>query len=65
MVVISLIGAALLYGDGTITPAISVLSAIEGVEVEHLGDPVQRQPYRGVQYYWNTTEIRNQHGGAR
>jgi KUP system potassium uptake protein len=26
-------GAALLYGDGIITPAISVLSAIEGVEV--------------------------------
>jgi KUP system potassium uptake protein len=30
MVVIGLVGAALLYGDGTITPAISVLSAIEG-----------------------------------
>ena len=29
MVVIGLVGAALLYGDGTITPAISVLSAIE------------------------------------
>jgi KUP system potassium uptake protein len=26
-------GAALLYGDGTITPAISVLSALEGVEL--------------------------------
>src|SRR6185295_16957175 len=26
-------GAALLYGDGVITPAISVLSAIEGLEV--------------------------------
>jgi KUP system potassium uptake protein len=26
-------GAALLYGDGTITPAISVLSAIEGLEI--------------------------------
>src|SRR4051812_35722742 len=26
-------GAALLYGDGIITPAISVLSAIEGLEV--------------------------------
>jgi KUP system potassium uptake protein len=30
---IGLFGAALLYGDGTITPAISVLSAIEGLEV--------------------------------
>src|SRR3954453_8152077 len=28
-----LFGAALLYGDGVITPAISVLSAVEGVEV--------------------------------
>ncbi|HWE29761.1 MAG TPA: KUP/HAK/KT family potassium transporter, partial [Polyangia bacterium] len=28
-----LFGAALLYGDGIITPAISVLSAVEGLEV--------------------------------
>ncbi|MCX5913039.1 MAG: KUP/HAK/KT family potassium transporter, partial [Deltaproteobacteria bacterium] len=28
-----MIGAGLLYGDGIITPAISVLSAIEGIEV--------------------------------
>jgi KUP system potassium uptake protein len=33
MVLIGLIGAALLYGDGAITPAISVLSAIEGIKV--------------------------------
>jgi KUP system potassium uptake protein len=33
MVVIGLLGATLLYGDGTITPAISVLSAIEGIKV--------------------------------
>ena len=31
--VIVVFGAALLYGDGVITPAISVLSAIEGLEV--------------------------------
>jgi KUP system potassium uptake protein len=31
LISIGLIGAALLYGDGVITPAISVLSAIEGV----------------------------------
>jgi KUP system potassium uptake protein len=30
---IVVVGAALLYGDGAITPAISVLSAIEGLEV--------------------------------
>ena len=34
MLVVGLIGAALLYGDGAITPAISVLSAIEGLKVD-------------------------------
>ncbi len=33
VVVAGIFGAALLYGDGIITPAISVLSAIEGLEV--------------------------------
>jgi KUP system potassium uptake protein len=33
LVAMGVFGAALLYGDGTITPAISVLSAVEGVEV--------------------------------
>jgi len=33
LVVLGLFGAALLYGDGTITPAISVLSAVEGLRV--------------------------------
>ena len=33
LVVLGVFGAALLYGDGMITPAISVLSAIEGLEV--------------------------------
>ncbi len=33
LVAIGLFGAALLYGDGMITPAISVLSAVEGLEV--------------------------------
>jgi len=33
LVSLGLFGAALLYGDGMITPAISVLSAIEGLEV--------------------------------
>jgi KUP system potassium uptake protein len=32
-VLIGLFGAALLYGDGVITPAISVLAAVEGTEV--------------------------------
>ena len=45
LVVIGLVGATLLYGDGTITPAISVLSAIEGLKLyaphmEHLVVPL-------------------------
>ncbi|RAU23310.1 potassium transporter Kup [Paramagnetospirillum kuznetsovii] len=41
LVVLGLIGAALFFGDGVITPAISVLSAVEGLEV---GTPMF-QPY--------------------
>ncbi|MBA3297485.1 MAG: potassium transporter Kup [Acidobacteria bacterium] len=33
LIVLGLFGAALLYGDGMITPAVSVLGAIEGVNV--------------------------------
>ncbi|EQD58356.1 potassium transporter, partial [mine drainage metagenome] len=33
LLTLGLFGAALFYGDGVITPAISVLSAVEGVEV--------------------------------
>ncbi len=33
VVLLALFGAALLYGDGVITPAISVLSAVEGLSV--------------------------------
>jgi KUP system potassium uptake protein len=33
LITFGLFGAALLYGDGVITPAISVLSAVEGLEV--------------------------------
>lgn len=34
LLVFGLVGAALLYGDGAITPAISVLSAVEGLKAE-------------------------------
>src|SRR6201990_1750500 len=34
LLIVGLVGAALLYGDGAITPAISVLSAIEGLQVD-------------------------------
>jgi len=33
LLLLGLVGAALFYGDGIITPAISVLSAVEGLEV--------------------------------
>jgi len=33
LLIVGLVGAALLYGDGLITPAISVLSAVEGLKI--------------------------------
>ena len=51
---IGLFGTALLYGDGMITPAISVLSAVEGAElavsgIDHFVVPiVDRHPRRPV-----------------
>ena len=33
IIAIDLFGAALIYGDGAITPAISVLSALEGLNI--------------------------------
>ncbi len=35
--VLAVVGAALLYGDGAITPAISVLSAVEGLKIARPG----------------------------
>lgn len=45
LVTVGLFGSALLYGDGIITPAISVLGAVEGISVatpalHHLVVPV-------------------------
>ena len=45
LVMLGLFGAALLYGDGIITPAISVLSAVEGLNIatpvfEHWVEPI-------------------------
>src|SRR5215470_13191417 len=34
LMMVGLVGAALLYGDGVITPAISVLSAVEGLKLD-------------------------------
>jgi KUP system potassium uptake protein len=45
LIVLGVFGAALLYGDGMITPAITVLSAVEGLEVatpvlKHYVEPI-------------------------
>ena len=37
LIAIGMFGVALFYGDGMITPAISVLSAVEGVKVVEPG----------------------------
>ncbi len=39
LIAIGLFGSALLYGDGMITPAISVLGALQGIEVRNPGIP--------------------------
>ncbi|HET8833386.1 MAG TPA: KUP/HAK/KT family potassium transporter, partial [Gemmatimonadales bacterium] len=44
LVGIGLFGAALLYGDGVITPAISVLGAVEGVSIATPGLPATVVP---------------------
>ncbi len=41
VIALGLLGASLVYGDGIIPPAISVLSAVEGIEVE----TIAYQPY--------------------
>jgi len=41
VIALGLLGASLVYSDGIITPAISVLSAVEGIEVE----TIAYQPY--------------------
>ena len=53
---LGIFGAALLYGDGMITPAITVLGAVEGLKVATpLFDPYvvpdrRRDPDRGVRH---------------
>ena len=44
MALLAVIGAALLYGDGVITPAISVLSAVEGIEDRQSATGAARAP---------------------
>ena len=44
LVLLGVFGASLFYGDGMITPAISVLSAVEGLEVVDAGPQGVRRP---------------------
>ena len=48
-----LFGAALLYGDGMITPAISVLSAVEGLNLNYENP----NPYRTLEEFWGASAI--------
>ena len=48
LIVLGLFGAALLYGDGIITPAISVLGAVEGLEVATPALRAVRRAARGA-----------------
>ena len=43
LLLLGLFGAALFYGDGVITPAISVLGAVEGLEVGDAGAQALRR----------------------
>ena len=74
MVVVGLVGATLLYGDGAITPAISVLSAIEGMKVYapqmgHArrpadgGDPRRLVPHPAQRHLLDRRHIRAGHAG--
>jgi KUP system potassium uptake protein len=47
LVMLGIIGASLFYGDGAITPAISVLSAVQGLQVAtpSLSSPCCRSPW--------------------
>jgi len=45
LLALGLVGASLLFGEGTITPAISVLSAMEGLEVLTPNSPGLLKPY--------------------
>lgn len=61
LVLLGVIRAALLYGDGIITPAISVLSAVEGLRV---APPVRslRHPNYSCHYYRSVHDPTRRHG---
>ena len=46
LAVLGLVGTSLLYADGTITPAISVLSAVEGIALGAPGSSLTPSPSR-------------------
>lgn len=52
LIFIGLIGVALFYGDSAITPAISVLSAVEGMQIVHAGLTPMVVPFTLVILAW-------------
>ena len=63
MIVLGIFGAALMYADGALTPAISVMSAVEGLEIAtpalaHVVVPLTLVILLGLFYFQN-------HGTAR
>ena len=68
IIILGLVGAALFYGDGVITPAISVLSAVEGLEVATPAlEPVRRAARgrrAGRRCSWSSAAARRASGGC-
>ena len=75
IVALGLFGAALIYGDGAITPAISVLSALEGLDIVDAGvrslcaagrgrDPVALFAMQPLGTARIGTRLRPDHGGV-
>jgi hypothetical protein len=63
-----LIGAVLLYGDGVITPAISVLSAVEGLKLDAPGSRLswfQGLPEPSLQWQKRTLQMKDTLAGNR
>ena len=56
---LAIFGAALFYGDGFITPAISVISAIEGLTI---ASPIFESYTVPITYYRNTIIFHSKRG---
>src|SRR5207248_3019863 len=64
LVAMGLFGAALIYGDGIITPAISVLSALEGLNVATDVFPAPAVPRAAPRHRAHRSRIRSHHAAV-